>query len=56
MPYVQAISDVTNQATGRGDAAPTAIHFEPGLWMNVPAATTTPVLANSLVRMASILA
>jgi hypothetical protein len=54
VPYVQAISDVTNPATGRGDAAPTAIHFEPGLWMNIPATTTTPVLANSLVRMASI--
>jgi hypothetical protein len=54
VPYVQAISDVTNPATGKGDATPIAIHFEPGLWMNVPATTTTPVLANSLVRMASI--
>ncbi len=54
VPYVQAISDVTNPATGKGDAAPTPIHFEPGLWMNIPATTTTPVLANSLVRMASI--
>jgi hypothetical protein len=54
VPYVQAISDVTNPATGKGDATPTPIHFEPGLWMNIPATTTTPVLANSLVRMASI--
>ena len=54
VPYVQAISDVTNLATGKGDGTPSGIHFEPGLWMNIPATTTTPVLANSLVRMASI--
>lgn len=54
VPYVQAISDVTNSATGKGDGPPTAIHFEPGLWMHIPATTTRPVLANSLVRMASI--
>ncbi len=54
VPYVQAISDVTNLETGKGDGKPTAIHFEPGLWMHIPATTTRPVLANSLVRMASI--
>ena len=54
VPYVQAINDVTNPATGKGDGAPTGIHFEPGLWMHVPATTTTPVLGESLVRMASI--
>jgi hypothetical protein len=54
VPYVQSISDVANSTTGRGDATPTAIHFEPGLWMNIPATKTTPDLANSLVRMASI--
>jgi hypothetical protein len=54
VPYVQAISDVTNPTTGRGDGAPTAIHFEPGLWMHIPATTKIPVLADSLVRMASI--
>jgi hypothetical protein len=54
VPYVQAINDVTNPNTGKGDAAPIGIHFEPGLWMNIPATTTTPVLANSLVRMGSI--
>lgn len=54
VPYVQAISDVTNLDTGRGDGTPTAIHFEPGLWMHIPATTTRPVLANSLARMASI--
>jgi hypothetical protein len=39
VPYVQAISDVTNVATGKGDAPPSPIHFEPGLWMHVPATT-----------------
>jgi hypothetical protein len=37
VPYVQAISDVTNLATGKGDAPASPIHFEPGLWMHVPA-------------------
>lgn len=54
VPYVQTISDVTNLETGKGDGTATAIHFEPGLWMHIPATTTTPVLGNSLVRMASI--
>ena len=39
VPYVQAISDVSNLATGKGDAPPCPIHFEPGLWMHVPATT-----------------
>lgn len=39
VPYVQAISDVSNLATGKGDAPADAIHFEPGLWMHVPATT-----------------
>lgn len=54
VPYVQSISDVTNPDTGKGDGPPVAIHFEPGLWMHIPATTNTPVLASSLVRMASI--
>lgn len=54
VPYVQAISDVTNPATGKADGVPSGIHFEPGLWMHVPATTTDPVLGESLVRMASI--
>lgn len=54
VPYVQAISDVANPATGNADGTPIAIHLEPGLWMNVPATHTNPVLGNSLVRMASI--
>ena len=54
VPYVQVINDVTNLATGKADAKPSGIHFEPGLWMHVPATTTDPVLGESLVRMASI--
>ena len=54
VPYVQAINDVTNLDTGKADGTPSAIHFEPGLWMHVPATTVDPVLGESLTRMASI--
>ena len=54
VPYVQAINDVTNPATGRADGPATGIHFEPGLWVHVPATKNVPVLGESLVRMASI--
>lgn len=54
VPYVQAIKDVTNPATGKADGVPSDIHFEPGLWMHVPATTIDPVLGESLVRMGSI--
>src|SRR5215831_7929582 len=45
--YLLTVSDITNPAK------PIGIHFEPGVWMNVPA-TTDPPEGNSLVRMASI--
>ena len=54
VPYTQSISDVTNPDTGKGDGAAIPIHFEPGLWMNIPATSNTPELAGSLTRMASI--
>jgi hypothetical protein len=54
VPYQQAINDVTNPATGKGDGIPSGIHFEPGLWMHIPATTTDPDVPESLVRMASI--
>ena len=54
VPYVQTINDVTNPATGKADGLATGIHFEPGLWMRVPASTTNPVQVESLNRMASI--
>ena len=45
---------MTNVETGDADGPPTAIHFEPGLWMHVPATTADPATGESLVRMASI--
>lgn len=54
VPYVQAISDVSNPTTGKADGVPSGIHFEPGLWMHVPATTSDPVVGESLARMASI--
>lgn len=54
VPYMQIISDVSNSATGKADGAASGIHFEPGLWMHVPATTNDPVLGESLVRMGSI--
>lgn len=47
VPYLQTISDVTDPS------APVGIHFEPGLWLNVPA-TLDPSEGTTLVRMASI--
>ena len=47
VPYVQSINDVTNPAP------PTGIHFEPGIWLSVPA-TTSPLESMSIARMASI--
>ncbi|MCI4678917.1 hypothetical protein K9U39_11105 [Rhodoblastus acidophilus] len=46
VPYVQTVNDVTN-------GAPVAIHFEPGIWLAVPA-TTNPAEAVTFVRMASV--
>lgn len=54
VPYVQSINDVTNIATGHANGTPAPIHFEPGLWMHVPATSDDPMLGESLVRMASI--
>jgi hypothetical protein len=45
--YLLTVTDITNPAK------PVGIHFEPGLWMNVPA-TKDPAEGGSLVRMASI--
>ena len=47
VPYVQSINDVTNPAP------PTGIHFEPGIWLSVPA-TDDPKEPISVARMASI--
>jgi hypothetical protein len=45
--YLLTVSDITNPAK------PICIHFEPGLWMNIPA-TKDPAEGTTLVRMASI--
>ena len=47
VPYVQQINDITIH----GESTP--IHFEPGLWIHVPA-TTIPQLGETVARMASI--
>jgi hypothetical protein len=48
VPYLQTINDVTtpNQSVG--------IHFEPGIWLSVPATTDPSVPTPTLTRMASI--
>lgn len=47
VPYVQSISDITIHGEKVG------IHFEPGIWIHVPA-TTIPPLGETVSRMASI--
>ena len=47
IPYVQKINDVSVTAS------PVGIHFEPGVWLSVPA-TTVPAEGATIVRMASI--
>ncbi|KAK0704292.1 hypothetical protein B0H67DRAFT_347097 [Lasiosphaeris hirsuta] len=62
LPYLQTIQDVTNEVTGKGDKprtnVPNGIHFEPGMWLSVPAAetfqTSEEQKRGSIVRMASI--
>jgi len=47
VPYLQAINDVTT-LPAKG------IHFEPGIWLSVPATTTPAVGVTTVARMASI--
>jgi len=47
IPYLQTINDVSDSAN------PVGIHFEPGVWLSVPA-TTVPEESATIVRMASI--
>jgi hypothetical protein len=53
VPYVQTIKAVTNVKTGKADGEAKDIHFEPGIWINVPA-TDAPKVDGTLCRMASI--
>jgi hypothetical protein len=48
IPYLQTINDITDPAS------PVGIHFEPGVWLSVPATTDPDVNVASVVRMASI--
>lgn len=53
-PYLQTIQDVTNTDTGKGDRPnPKGIHFEPGMWLNVPD-SGSPANKASISRMACI--
>ncbi|KAJ6114590.1 hypothetical protein N7486_000368 [Penicillium sp. IBT 16267x] len=52
--YMQTVNDVANIENGGRDGYPVGIHFETGIWMNIPPTKNTPVLPDSLVRMASI--
>jgi len=47
IPYLQTINDISDPAH------PVGIHFEPGVWLSVPA-TTVPKESATVVRMASI--
>lgn len=47
VPYVQTINDITIHGESVG------IHFEPGIWIHVPA-TIIPALGEAITRMASI--
>ncbi|HWZ46343.1 MAG TPA: heme-binding protein [Candidatus Saccharimonadales bacterium] len=47
VPYLQKVDDITIHGEKVG------IHFEPGIWIHVPA-TTVPPLGETVVRMASI--
>jgi hypothetical protein len=48
IPYLQTIEDISDPAS------PVGIHFEPGVWLSVPATTDPDVNTPSVVRMASI--
>ncbi|KAL4731766.1 hypothetical protein ACLX1H_000751 [Fusarium chlamydosporum] len=52
VPYTQTISDIT-EIVAPPKKQP-VIHFEPGLWMHVPASEEMPNLPASLSRMAAI--
>jgi hypothetical protein len=54
VPYTQSVADVTNTVSGKGDfQPPSAIHFEPGLWMHVPA-TNIGKLSSIMITVISL--
>jgi len=48
VPYLQTINDITVHGEKIG------IHFEPGMWVHVPATTVPPINQETVARMASI--
>jgi hypothetical protein len=48
VPYLQTIDDVTVHGEKAG------IHFEPGMWIHVPATTVPPITQETVARLASI--
>jgi MinD-like ATPase involved in chromosome partitioning or flagellar assembly len=48
VPYLQTINDVTIHGEKIG------IHFEPGIWIHVPATTVPPIAQETIARLASI--
>ncbi|KAG8534334.1 uncharacterized protein KY384_001178 [Bacidia gigantensis] len=55
LPYLQTVQDVTFPTTGKGDnPIATSIHFEPGVWLNVPKSKVHEKPADSVTRMACI--
>jgi hypothetical protein len=48
VPYLQTINDITVHGEKVG------IHFEPGMWIHVPATTVPPITQETVARMASI--
>ena len=50
LSYTQQIADANVKTNGQ----PTGIHFEPGLWLNIPASAINPVNPITIARLASI--
>jgi hypothetical protein len=48
VPYLQTINDITVHGEKVG------IHFEPGMWIHVPATTVPPIAQETVSRLASI--
>jgi hypothetical protein len=55
VPYAQFVDDLTNPNTGKADdPSPLGIHFETGIFLQIPGTKTNPIIGNTLSRMASI--
>ncbi|KAF2661070.1 hypothetical protein K491DRAFT_588139 [Lophiostoma macrostomum CBS 122681] len=55
VPYAQFVDDLTNPNSGKADDPnPLGIHFETGIFLQIPDTKTNPVIGNTLSRMASI--